>query len=42
MIEAAVVKATAPLRERMAALEAERAQAKRFLDLFQTAFQRSG
>lgn len=40
MIEAAVVKAPAPLRERIAAFEL--AQAKKFLDLFQAAFQRSG
>ncbi|MGQ9915278.1 MAG: hypothetical protein ACUVQQ_13130 [Thermogutta sp.] len=42
MTEAAEVKAPAPLRERMAALEAEPAQEKECLDLLQAAFQRSG
>jgi hypothetical protein len=43
MIEAAVAKATAPLLERIAALEAELAKAKKeLLELFQAAFQRSG
>ena len=41
MIEAAVAKATAPLQERIAALEAELAKAKKELvELFQAAVER--